>query len=179
MVRLRIGIAGFTDLERSFVQEWCLERFPTLMLSVVSQKQDAEQMYALLIDHKLHSKWFNDLGSDLFILVLGGLGVPALVSVRTTYMSKLGTANSVMSGIGQWLLAAGFSTPRWDPTPVHKLPPREMEIMELVIKGLPNDEISLQLGIKTSTVKTYLRRTYMRIGATNRTHAVSLMQTSA
>lgn len=51
---------------------------------------------------------------------------------------------------------------------------RENEVLALLSQGSSNEEISTALGIRTATVKTYLRRIFERMGALNRAHAVAL-----
>ena len=43
--------------------------------------------------------------------------------------------------------------------------------MRLVVQGMTNPEISVQLNIAPSTVKTYLIRASQKLGARNRTDA--------
>jgi DNA-binding NarL/FixJ family response regulator len=51
---------------------------------------------------------------------------------------------------------------------------REIEILQLVASGSTNKEISARLGINEETTKTHLRNILMKLGADDRTHAVSL-----
>ena len=39
---------------------------------------------------------------------------------------------------------------------------REMEVLELVSSGFSNQDISMRLGITSSTVKTHLRNIYLK-----------------
>jgi DNA-binding NarL/FixJ family response regulator len=51
---------------------------------------------------------------------------------------------------------------------------REREVLSLVAEGLSNREIGSKLNITEETVKSHVRRTFLRLGARNRAHAVSV-----
>jgi DNA-binding NarL/FixJ family response regulator len=51
---------------------------------------------------------------------------------------------------------------------------REMEVLQLIARGLPNKQIALALGISDHTVKFHLSALYAKLGATNRTEAVHI-----
>ena len=50
---------------------------------------------------------------------------------------------------------------------------REIEVLECLRLGESNKEIARSLGISPNTVKTHLKSLYAKIGANNRTQAVS------
>lgn len=50
---------------------------------------------------------------------------------------------------------------------------REIEVLECLRKGESNKRIAKSLGISPNTVKTHLKSLYAKIGANNRTQAVS------
>jgi len=52
------------------------------------------------------------------------------------------------------------------------LTPRELEIIELVAKGLQNKEIAASLGIKTRTVDYHVGNILSKLGAKSRLEAV-------
>jgi DNA-binding NarL/FixJ family response regulator len=54
------------------------------------------------------------------------------------------------------------------------LTPREVEVLEFVAKGLGNKEIGVQLGTAAGTVKMHLQNILCKLGASDRTHAVTL-----
>jgi DNA-binding CsgD family transcriptional regulator len=56
------------------------------------------------------------------------------------------------------------------PEPV-SLSPREKEVLEWVARGKSNSAISGILGISANTVDTHLRRTYDKLGVSDRTTA--------
>lgn len=51
---------------------------------------------------------------------------------------------------------------------------RETQIMSLMEKGLLNKEIAKELNISKRTIETYVRKIYVKIGAKNRSNAVSI-----
>ena len=54
------------------------------------------------------------------------------------------------------------------------LSPRESEVLQLVADGMSTKQASVELGIAESTVKTYLRVVFDKLGATHRANAVAL-----
>jgi DNA-binding NarL/FixJ family response regulator len=55
-----------------------------------------------------------------------------------------------------------------------RLTPRESEVLARLRQGMPNKVIAHELKITESTVKVFVRRILMRLGASNRTEAASL-----
>lgn len=53
-----------------------------------------------------------------------------------------------------------------------KLSKREMEILRLIASGLENSEVASELGISINTVRSHLKRTYPKLDAENRAHAI-------
>lgn len=49
------------------------------------------------------------------------------------------------------------------------LTPRETEIVKLIIKGMLNKQIALNLGITEHTVKNHIRGIFGKTGLSNRT----------
>ena len=52
--------------------------------------------------------------------------------------------------------------------------PRELEILELIARGLSNREIAGKLFVSENTVKTHSSRVFDKLGAKRRTQAVQL-----
>lgn len=64
----------------------------------------------------------------------------------------------------------------WDPA-AHLgadagLSPRESEVLRLVVSGRSNAEIAEEMHLSINSVKTYIRSTYRKIGATSRSQAI-------
>lgn len=49
--------------------------------------------------------------------------------------------------------------------------PREKEVLEMIVRGLTNKEISLVLGISLATVRNHTHSIFEKMGASNRTEA--------
>ncbi len=59
------------------------------------------------------------------------------------------------------------------PPPVlDELTPRELEILQLVARGLSNSEIAKQLVVSTTTIKTHVARVLMKLALRDRIQAV-------
>ena len=54
------------------------------------------------------------------------------------------------------------------------LSPRESEVLKLVAEGCGNREIAAKLGISENSVKMHLKRSFFKLGASDRAEAVSL-----
>jgi DNA-binding NarL/FixJ family response regulator len=59
-------------------------------------------------------------------------------------------------------------------TPNGALSARELDVLQLVARGLGNKEIAAELGITTHTVKYHLTAVLEKLGVRSRTEAVSL-----
>ena len=58
--------------------------------------------------------------------------------------------------------------------PVKALTPRQMEILQSIVRGLSNPDIAKQLGISVDMVKEHVESLFQKIGAANRTEAVAI-----
>ncbi len=58
--------------------------------------------------------------------------------------------------------------------PIEELTERELEVLRLLAQGMPNKEIATQLVISERTAKFHVSSIMSKLGATNRTEAVSL-----
>jgi DNA-binding NarL/FixJ family response regulator len=58
--------------------------------------------------------------------------------------------------------------------PQAALSPREIEVLTFVAKGMSNREISEQLGTAAGTVKIHVQNILAKLGASDRTHAVTI-----
>ncbi|MFC1975770.1 LuxR C-terminal-related transcriptional regulator [Chloroflexota bacterium] len=56
---------------------------------------------------------------------------------------------------------------------VEPLSERELEVLQLIAKGLSNQEIATKLFLSLHTVKTHTRNIYSKLNAHNRTEAVA------
>jgi len=55
-----------------------------------------------------------------------------------------------------------------------KLTPRELELAEMISKGMLNKEIAEELSLSLKTVKCYTSRLFKKTGARNRTTLASM-----
>jgi len=56
--------------------------------------------------------------------------------------------------------------------PTHQLSARETQILELIVRGLSNQEIADASYLSINSVKTYIRTAYRKMGVTRRSQAV-------
>lgn len=57
---------------------------------------------------------------------------------------------------------------------IDPLTERELEVLQLLAQGMANKQVALKLGISEHTVKFHVSSIYTKLGAANRTEAVSL-----
>jgi DNA-binding NarL/FixJ family response regulator len=67
-----------------------------------------------------------------------------------------------------------ISRPQSHNFPIENLTERELEVLHLLAQGMPNKEIAAQLVISERTAKFHVSSIMSKLGATNRTEAVSL-----
>ncbi|MBI5089107.1 MAG: response regulator transcription factor [Actinobacteria bacterium] len=101
------------------------------------------------------------------------------VTPKTCSVDALGTAVRTVASGERYLHPRALSALLQrkysaDPARVTRpLSPRELAVLACVAEGLTNPEIGAQLGISTDTVKTHMARVLEKLGAKDRTHAVS------
>src|SRR5947208_12560731 len=71
-------------------------------------------------------------------------------------------------------LATTYSQTTQPTRPCEPLTDRELEVLKLLAQGMPNKEIAAQLFISERTAKFHVSSIMGKLGATNRTEAVSL-----
>jgi len=57
----------------------------------------------------------------------------------------------------------------------YMLSDREIEVVELLVQGLTNQNISYQLHISVNTVKSHVKRIYKKLGVSNRLQLINLL----
>ena len=60
---------------------------------------------------------------------------------------------------------------------IEPLSTRELEVLQLIAKGLTNAEIAARLFLSLNTVKVHARNIYGKLGVNNRTQAVARART--
>lgn len=71
---------------------------------------------------------------------------------------------------------AGNRPPTFVPEPgeaIHPLTDRELEILQIIAKGLSNNEAAKVLGLSKATIRTHLEHIYEKLDVTNRVEAVT------
>ena len=53
------------------------------------------------------------------------------------------------------------------------LTPRQIEVVQLIARGLTSHEIAEELGVRPKTVENYKQRVFTRLGVQNQAHAVA------
>lgn len=95
------------------------------------------------------------------------------------YVSKVAPAAELLAAIrdvarGKRFISQGLSGKLADYTAREALKPRELEMLELAAVGFGNHEIGRRLGLAEKTVKNQLTTVFEKLGAVDRTHAVTL-----
>ncbi len=75
---------------------------------------------------------------------------------------------------GKKFIPAGVASNLCEYFPELALTPRETEILEYVASGLGNKEIGSRLGTAAGTVKAQVQSILSKLGARDRTHAVTI-----
>ena len=57
---------------------------------------------------------------------------------------------------------------------VEALTPREIDVLRMIAAGSANKEIGAQLSISEETVKSRVKNILLKLGANDRTHAVTI-----
>jgi two-component system, NarL family, response regulator LiaR len=81
-------------------------------------------------------------------------------------------ASKLLHHVG--LQQAKGQTPKPQMPPMEDLTERELEVLHLLAQGMPNKEIAAHLVISERTAKFHVSSIMSKLGATNRTEAVSL-----
>lgn len=81
-----------------------------------------------------------------------------LEAIRVVYAGEQYIPPQIAMRIGERLLA--------------QLSPREMEVLQLVAKGLSNKEIATRLGLVVGTVKIHVANMFSKLGVSDRTQAL-------
>jgi DNA-binding NarL/FixJ family response regulator len=77
-----------------------------------------------------------------------------------------------ISAVKRPLLSA--AKPKTPPVTEAGLGPREQQVLELVVNGLSQKEISSELGVAVSTVNTYVQRIYEKLHVRSRRGLIAL-----
>lgn len=96
----------------------------------------------------------------------------ALAVGARAFISKSEKPEKIMSALTELLQGRTPELPA--PVPMaSELSARQQEVMELIAAGKSNKEVARDLGLAVGTVKVHLREIFERLGARNRTEAVT------
>jgi NarL family two-component system response regulator LiaR len=99
-----------------------------------------------------------------------------LKNVSADELSKaIKSAHSGLSTLAPEAVESLVSTQVVPTMPGVNLTNREREVLALLIKGLGNPEIALQLNISRSTAKAHVSNILSKLGVSNRKEAISLI----
>jgi DNA-binding NarL/FixJ family response regulator len=135
---------------------------------------------------EIHERW-----PDLPVLILSMYDDPeyveqALLAGAAGYLLKSVSRDELVRAVaaaagGDGYLQAEITRPvlqrfAWaGPVDVDvTLSPREQDVLQAIADGKSTKQAAKDLGITESTVKTYLRQLFEKLGATHRAHAVAL-----
>jgi DNA-binding NarL/FixJ family response regulator len=137
---------GFTLLS------YCRENFPLVPAVVLSA-----------------SKEHNDLNRALNGGALG------FIPKDTTSKVMLNALRLIMSG--EIYIPASMTQRSSDnEKTIESLTPRQYEVVEMMMKGLSNKKIALEIGIAEATIKMHVTAIFKRLGVSNRTEAALAAQ---
>jgi DNA-binding NarL/FixJ family response regulator len=99
-------------------------------------------------------------------------GVRGYLLKETVHSEVLNAIRQVHSG--KRLISPEVAERLSEYFPQVPLTPREIEVLTLVAQGLANKEIAAKLGKASGTVKIHVQNIIAKLGATDRTHAVTI-----
>ena len=98
-------------------------------------------------------------------------GAVGAVTKTTEDDELIPTIRRIMSG--ERVISPDIAQHLNDDPPVPKLSPRQHEILGQIIRGLSNDDIATALGIRSDSVRKYVKALFAKLGAANRAEAVA------
>lgn len=143
-----------------------------LLLQVLAYQAQGNTTRALTVLTRLLSlaepvgiiRPFLDEGESLYPLLNALFGATSIVSA--TYIEQL------LVRPAETAREIAVSQPQWQESFNGTLSERELEILRLIALGKTNQQIAGQLVIAPSTVKTYIKRLYDKLGVSSRTQAL-------
>lgn len=171
---VHVGLAGFNCIERCGISRWGRDKFPNINFQMLKNAQESEQVEGVVLDTPTYQSWCLSLPLDIHILVLTDRVNFQALNLNVKVLSVCEDWTTLEKKFHNWLLPLVVPVSFGSKRLRSAFSAREKQIMALLHGGASNEQIGQALEIQVSTVKTYLRRIYERIGASNRTHAVAL-----
>jgi DNA-binding NarL/FixJ family response regulator len=183
---LRQGIAALVDLEPDM----------ELVAQASTGREAIEQFRRHQPDITLMDLQMPDISGIEAIIVIRGEFPDARIVVLTTYSGDVQVARALKAGARGYLLkgnvhsdlletiravhagrkrvAPMIATELAMHTAEEQLTARELEVLNLIAKGNANKEIAAQLAVAEDTVKKHVTSILEKLGANDRTHAVTI-----
>ena len=129
-----------------------------------------KQIRKLDPDAKIIALTSYDGDSDIYKTIEAGVrGYILKEMVHTKVIDAIHTVHS-----GKRLMPTEVAERLSEYFPQVALTPREIEVLKYVAKGMANREIAHHLGIASGTVKMHVQNILAKLGASDRTHAVTI-----
>ncbi len=129
-----------------------------------------KQIRKLDPDAKIIALTSYDGDSDIYKTIEAGVrGYILKEMVHTKVIDAIHTVHS-----GKRLMPTEVAERLSEYFPQVALTPREIEVLKYVAKGMANKEIAHHLGTASGTVKMHVQNILAKLGASDRTHAVTI-----
>lgn len=183
---LRQGIAALVDLEPDM----------ELVAEASTGREAIDQFRRHRPDITLMDLQMPDISGIEAIIVIRSEFPDARIIVLTTYAGDVQVVRALKAGARGYLLKGDVHTDLLETIrAVHagrkRIPPevaaelamhtvddqltaRELEILKLIAQGNANKEIAAQLSVREDTVKSHVGNILEKLGANDRTHAVTI-----
>jgi len=183
---LREGLAAMIESQRDM----------TLVAEAANGRDAIDSFEAHLPDVTIMDLRLPDMNGIEAITSIRQSHPEARVIVLTTYLGDVQAGRALIAGAHAFLLKATLRTDLLDTIrAVHKgqrrvppevasemaeyaaddsLTPREVEVLEQVASGNSNKMVADRLNISEDTVKAHMRSVLSKLGANDRTHAVTI-----
>ena len=154
LVLMDINMPHMNGLEALHLIKKTQPKTQVVMLTVSDSNTDLFDAIKSEADGFLHK----DLNTDEFIEMLDGLQKDEAAMTRQT-------ATRLMKG---------FANLSQQGKPADSLTQREIQLLQLVAEGMSNKAVAQALSISENTVKYHMKNILQKLGAQNRTEAVTL-----
>lgn len=183
---LRGGVASLVEIEPDM----------ELVAQASTGREAIEQFRLHRPDITLMDLQMPDIGGIEAIIAIRSEFPDARIIVLTTYDGDAQVARALKAGARGYLLKGNVHTDlletiravhagrkRIPPevatelamhTVEDQLTPRELEVLKLIAQGNANKEIAAQLSVREDTVKSHVGNILEKLGANDRTHAVTI-----